>query len=375
LIKIKRGTRIIPAIAFLLAFAIFFAGCKRKSAHRLAPEQVHSITRELSAAATGMAPRGSDIRTAFGAADGSREGADHLDITLGGIHDEQAERKVVAALLQSFSGIATKHSLVEEDSESREGLLFYYLHAGAPTHALHIHSGAAVSSGGLLGTNEKGVARLAIILDDLGSDRGVADAIFALPYPLTVSILPNHEHSVDIAEAAHRRGDEVMLHLPMQSIGQEPAEAKELRPGMSAAEVGALVSPLLQAFPYISGVNNHQGSQATSDAALMEALMPLLREKHLFYIDSRTTAATVAYDTAHANGVRCAFRNVPFLDDVQEESAIRKQLEIAMRDARKTGEAVAICHPHPATLKALREALPHAAAQGVRLVPASELVH
>lgn len=357
-----------------MAFAMLFAGCKRKSAHRLAPEQVHSITRELSAAATGVAPRRSDIRTALGAADGSREGADRLDITLVGIHDEQTQRKVVAALLQSFSGIATRHSLIEEDSESREGLLFYYLQAGGATHAVHIHSGAMLSSGGPSGANQN-TARLAIILDDLGSDSGVADAIFALPYPLTVSILPNHEHSVDIAEAAHRRGDEVMLHLPMQSIGEETAEAKELRPGMSAAEVGALVSPLLQAFPYISGVNNHQGSQATSDPALMQALMPLLREKHLFYIDSRTTAATVAYDTAHASGVRCAFRNVPFLDDVQEESAIRKQLEIAMRDARKTGEAVAICHPHPATLKALREALPHAAAQGVRLVPASELVH
>ena len=371
----KRGTGIIPAIAFLLAFAMFFAGCKSKTTRRLTPEQIHSITRELSAAATGVAPRGSDIRTAFGAADGSREGADRLDITLAGIDDEPTQRKVVATLLQSFNGIATRHSLIEEDSESREGLLFYYLHAGGATHAVHIHAGATVSSAGPSGTNQKGAARLAIILDDLGSDRSVANAIFALPYPLTVSILPNHEHSVDIAEAAHRRGDEVMLHLPMQSIGEETSEAKELRPGMSAAEVGALVSPLLQAFPYISGVNNHQGSQATSDAALMQALMPLLREKHLFYIDSRTTAATVAYDTAHASGVRCAFRNVPFLDDVQEESAIRRQLEIAMRDARKTGEAVAICHPHPATLKALREALPHAAAQGVRLVHASELVH
>jgi polysaccharide deacetylase 2 family uncharacterized protein YibQ len=108
---------------------------------------------------------------------------------------------------------------------------------------------------------------------------------------------------------------------------------------------------------------------------LMQALMPLLRQDHLFYIDSRTTAATVAYDTARASGVRCAFRNVPFLDDVQEESAIRRQLEIAIRDAKKTGQAVAIGHPHPATLKALGEVLPQAATQGVQLVHASDLVH
>jgi polysaccharide deacetylase 2 family uncharacterized protein YibQ len=374
-IQLKRSARIIPAIAILLSFAFFLSGCRSKAPHRLTPEQIHSITRELSAAATAATPRGSGIRTELGVADGSREGADHLDIRIGGTHDGQEERKVLATLLQSFSAVATRHRLIEEDSESREGVLLFYLHAGATTHAIHIHLGAIASSPGVPVIDQKGAARLAIILDDLGADRSAADAIFALPYPLTLSILPNHEHSVDIAEAAHRRGYQVMLHLPMQAVGKETPEARELRPGMSATEVGSLVTPMLQAFPYIAGVNNHQGSQATTDPALMQALMPLLREDRLFYIDSRTTAATVAYDTARASGVRCAFRNVPFLDDLQEESAIRKQLEIAIRDAKKTGEAVAIGHPHPATLKALSEVLPQAAAQGVRLVHASDLVH
>jgi polysaccharide deacetylase 2 family uncharacterized protein YibQ len=105
----------------------------------------------------------------------------------------------------------------------------------------------------------------------------------------------------------------------------------------------------------------------------MDELMPVLRDRHLFYVDSRTTAATVAYDTAQDFGVRSAFRNVPFLDDVAQVAAVRKQLELAMRGAREKGEAVAIGHPHPATLQALREVLPQAQAQGVRLVPASEL--
>ncbi|GAC1624435.1 MAG: divergent polysaccharide deacetylase family protein [Candidatus Acidiferrum sp.] len=311
----------------------------------------------------------------MGLADGSREGADQLDIRISGKRDEKEERKVLTALLQSFSTIATHHGLVEQNSESREGVLLFYLHAGATTHAIHVRFDALASSVGVPGGYQSGSARLAIILDDLGADRSVADAIFALPYPLTVSILPNHEHSVDIAEEAHRRGYQVMLHLPMQSFGKETPEAQELRPGMSATELGSLVSPMLESFPYIAGVNNHQGSQATADPALMQALMPLLRENHVFYIDSRTTAATVAFDTARNSGVRCAFRSVPFLDDVQELPAIRRQLEIAIRAAKRTGEAVAIGHPHPATLKALSEVLPRAAAQGVRLVHASELVH
>ena len=103
--------------------------------------------------------------------------------------------------------------------------------------------------------------------------------------------------------------------------------------------------------------------------------MPVLLERQLFYVDSRTTAATVAYDTAQEFGVRSAFRNVPFLDDVAEVAAVRKQMELALRGARDKGEAVAIGHPHPATLQALREVLPRAQARGVRLVFVSELVH
>lgn len=143
---------------------------------------------------------------------------------------------------------------------------------------------------------------------------------------------------------------------------------------MPASAVSGLVGQFLQNVPGAVGVNNHQGSQATSDPALMRELMPVLRDRHLFYIDSRTTAATVAYDTAQSSGVPSAFRNVPFLDDVAEVGAVRKQLELALRDAREKGQAVAIGHPHPATLEALREILPKAQSEGVELTFASNLV-
>jgi hypothetical protein len=233
----------------------------------------------------------------------------------------------------------------------------------------------APSDAGAKNSGGKGNARLAIIIDDLGGDRPAADAVFALAYPLTISVLPNHEHSADIANEAHRRGFQVMLHLPMQSVANETPEARELLPGMPAPEVAAMVDQFLQNVPGAAGVNNHQGSQATADAALMDELMPVLRDRRLFYVDSRTTAATVAYDTAQDFGVRSAFRSVPFLDDVAEVAAVRKQLELALRGAREKGDAVAIGHPHPATLQALREVLPHAEERGVRLVLASELVH
>ena len=274
-----------------------------------------------------------------------------------------------------MSAVATRHGLTQEPSESREGVLFFFLKSGVRTHAIHIRAGAKASPHTSDTPGPSAAPRLAIILDDLGSDRAAAEAIFALPYPLTVSVLPNHDHSAEIASEAHRRGYQVMLHLPMQSIANETPETQELRPGMQAEEVSGLVVQFLQNVPGVVGVNNHQGSQATSDTELMDELMPVLRDRRLFYVDSRTTAATVAFDTARSFGVRSAFRSVPFLDDVPDVAAVRKQLELALRGAREKGEAIAIGHPHPATLQALREILPHAQAQGVRLVLVSELVH
>lgn len=254
--------------------------------------------------------------------------------------------------------------------ESRDGLAFKYIHGDIPTHSIHITETMTPS----VELAPPAGPRLAIILDDLGQDFGAAESIFALPYPITISVLPNNPHSVDIAEEAHRRGVEVMLHLPMESVSQRRAESRELRPGMSQHQVSALVDGFIAAVPGVAGVNNHQGSESTANRALMSELMPILRGHKLFYIDSRTTAASVAFDAARHAGVPASYRNVPFLDDVEEVSAVARQLRVALREAREKSDAIAIGHPHPATLKALREVLPDAKAQGVRLVYASELV-
>jgi polysaccharide deacetylase 2 family uncharacterized protein YibQ len=359
----------------LLAFFWAIVGCKKSEPRRLTPARIHSITREFAEAAHTAAPPGTQVRLGLQASEKSKEGIDHLDITVLETGPDSAARSDITKIQQALGAVATRHGLTEEPSQSREGILFFYLKGGARTHAVHIHVGAnaALQTGNApLGQNGP---RLAIILDDLGSDRAAAEAIFELPYPLTISVLPNHEHSTEIAHEALRRGYQVMLHLPMQAVANEKPEAQELRPGMPAAEVSALVDQFLQNVSGAVGVNNHQGSQATSDPALMAELMPVLREHQLFYIDSRTTAATVAYDTAESFGVRSAFRNVPFLDDVAEVSAVEKQLALALRGAREKGGAVAIGHPHAATLQALREVLPRTQSQGVRLVFASELVH
>jgi polysaccharide deacetylase 2 family uncharacterized protein YibQ len=215
--------------------------------------------------------------------------------------------------------------------------------------------------------------RLAIVIDDLGNDPAQADALFRLSYPLTLSVLPHLSNSGEIAEEAHRRGYQVLLHLPMASTGGEKDEAIELHPGMDSGAVAQTFAAMLDTVPYAVGVNNHEGSRGTSDSKLMSELMPLLRERKMFFVDSRTTAATLAETAAHTAGVPATSRNV-FLDDDQSPAAIRKQFALAVRDAREKGSALAIGHPHPETLQVLAEMLPEAERQRVRLVFASDLV-
>ena len=207
----------------------------------------------------------------------------------------------------------------------------------------------------------------------MGHDRAAADALLALPFPLTISVLPHLPLSAEVAEEAYRRGDQIMLHLPMEpeaegggSEGATPEDI-ELRVGMSPDQVSSTLDGMLETVPHAAGVNNHEGSRATADLPLMDALMPALRDRNLFFIDSRTTAATVAYDAAERAGVRAASRKV-FLDDTPTKDAILAQLELAARDASRDGSAIAIGHPHPATIAALAEGVPALEARGVRLV-------
>jgi hypothetical protein len=246
---------------------------------------------------------------------------------------------------------------------------FDYLSNGQRTQSIHLITPIAVASS-LAAWHQK---RLAIVIDDLGNDRSQADALFRLSYPLTLSVLPHLPDSTEIAEEAHRRGYQVLLHLPMASNAGEKDEPVELLPGMDADTVGKTLASMLDTVPYAAGVNNHEGSLGTSDRALMNELMPLLHEHKLFFIDSRTTAATVAETAAHSAGVPATSRNV-FLDDEQTAGAIRKQFALAIRDAREKGSALAIGHPHPETLQVLADMLPEAERQGVTLVFASSLV-
>jgi uncharacterized protein len=219
------------------------------------------------------------------------------------------------------------------------------------------------------------IPRAAIIIDDLGHDLAAAKRLLDLPYPLTFSVLPDLEYSVRTAEEAFARGNEVMLHLPMEPEPGAPAlpGPGEIKVGMTGEEVARIVEHDLSSVPHTRGVNNHMGSRATADPALMAAVMKVLAERRLFFVDSRTTAETTALSEARRMGVPAFYRSV-FLDDTETVDYSLGQLRQFRRTVEENGVAIAIGHPHPTTIAALAQFLPELERDGIELVPASELV-
>jgi polysaccharide deacetylase 2 family uncharacterized protein YibQ len=218
-----------------------------------------------------------------------------------------------------------------------------------------------------------GGPRLALVIDDWGYQSRPVEVLPTMGIPLTTAILPNLPFSRSAAEASHRLGDEVILHCPMQALGRVPEEAGTLKVGMAPAEVQALLEKHWASIPYADGLNNHQGSKATEDPALMAEVAAFAKEKGVYFLDSVTTAKSVIPAAAKAAGIPWAARRV-FLDDLDQPGAIRAQLARAVAIARKQGSCIAIGHPRANTLATLRQEGPRLQAEGIELVHVSELL-
>ena len=216
--------------------------------------------------------------------------------------------------------------------------------------------------------------RIAIIIDDIGYDRELALLFMDLGLPMSFSVLPMAPHTLDIANEAGKRGCELLLHLPM-----EPRNYPELDPGpgsllttMGEDEIIKLVNGHIGRVPGIKGVNNHMGSYFTERYDKMKIVLKEVKRHHLFYVDSRTTRRTVAFDLAKEMGIPGAKKNV-FIDNELSLKSLRYQMERMMGIARYSGSAVGIGHPHRETLKILREYMGQLK-NDFEVVPVSELV-
>ncbi|GAC1538204.1 MAG: hypothetical protein NVS2B17_11870 [Candidatus Velthaea sp.] len=215
-------------------------------------------------------------------------------------------------------------------------------------------------------------ARLAIIIDDCGQWPDTERGFIALPVALTLSVLPEVRYNRAISQEASDAHKGVMLHLPMETIsGINPGSGK-VTTEMDDAAIAAQVERDLADVSLASGVNNHEGSKATADTRVMNAVASVLASKGDFFIDSRTNAKTVAQTVAREHGVRTGARDV-FLDNQADVEYTKEQLRTAAAIAKRDGSAIAIGHPRPTTLAAVRELIPELQADGITFVLASEI--
>lgn len=218
-------------------------------------------------------------------------------------------------------------------------------------------------------------ARVAIVIDDLGEENHISHDLLACDVSLTLSILPFGPYSRRLADEAHRKGMEIILHLPMEPQGYPATHPGEgaLLSRMSGETLLHQLSKDLEALPHIKGVSNHMGSRFMEDPHQVKTVFAELKKRKLFFFDSGTTPRTVGLQVAKALHLKAAKRTL-FLDHGCSENHVRENLERLSRLALSNGEAIAIGHPLPSTVAALKQMVPRMKEKGIEIVPLSELV-
>ena len=218
--------------------------------------------------------------------------------------------------------------------------------------------------------------RLAIVIDDCGYDMRSLNALLGVKLPFSYAILPDTPHATEALTAIKGKKRVPMLHLPM-----EPSDPKQMGNrnntvcvDMSDKQKLEVIKKALDKLPGVVGVNNHQGSKATADKATMELVINNMRERKLFFVDSRTTGSSVVKEMARNQGVLSA-RNDIFLDNSSDVEAIRMQIYAAMAMAEKQGTAVAICHARPNTARCWQMYAQEFIDSGINFVPITELIY
>ncbi len=215
---------------------------------------------------------------------------------------------------------------------------------------------------------------IAIVIDDMGVDRARSLRMIELKGPMTLSLMTYADNLPDLAARARRAGHEVMAHLPMEPIDLKENPGKgALRVSMDEAAIRATLADDLDAWNGYVGINNHMGSKFTTDRARMNVVMTELKSRGLLWLDSKTIQGSAGTAAAQAAGVPYIERDV-FIDNEQTVDAVIAQLADAEKVARSRGTAVAIGHPHEATLDALARWLPEADRKGIALVPVTEVL-
>lgn len=214
--------------------------------------------------------------------------------------------------------------------------------------------------------------KLAVVIDDAGRDLESQHVYESLGIPLTLAVMPNQVHTRDAALSWHAHGLPVILHQPMESVSGIGMESKVILTSMSDEEIRSLLKSSLSQVPEAVGINNHQGSKATTDRHTMDVVMNELHHRHLFFFDSRTNSTTAADAAAASYGVPYV-RNDLFVDNEADVAAISSMIREAAKRAQKYGTYVIIGHCRPKTAEAFRQMVPQLEKEGIQFVYVSSL--
>lgn len=213
-------------------------------------------------------------------------------------------------------------------------------------------------------------AKIVLIIDDMGHSLALGKQAINLPGAINYAFLPYAPHRVSLANLAHQREKEVMLHAPMANLANKPTGPNAITPIMSHQDILHSLAESLAAVPHVKGVNNHMGSLMTQLRQPMDWFMAALKKKELYFVDSRTTPLSVADSIAEKHRIPNLKRDV-FLDNKLDHASLNAQFEQLIAMAKTNGVAVGIGHPHPETLTFLEGALSNIETRGVSLVLAS----
>lgn len=217
--------------------------------------------------------------------------------------------------------------------------------------------------------------RIAIIIDDIGTNLDRARELIKIDASITLSIFPMAPFSWEIAEEAHQNNKTVMLHVPMEPHNAAMSYPSDefLKVDMSDREIIQKLMADLKSVPYIEGINNHMGSKFTENDRKMRVVLRTLKKEGLFFIDSRTTPSSKGYQLAKSIGVPTAERDI-FLDNEKTLSATKDKIIELAKLASIKGSAIGIGHPHSSTIEALKEVVPELKAMGYEFVSVKELL-
>jgi len=212
--------------------------------------------------------------------------------------------------------------------------------------------------------------KVAIVMDDLGHSKKKVMTLFAMKQPLTFSVLPLQRYSRWTAEEAHRRGHDVILHIPMEASIKMKLGEGGLYLNMSNSEIIEILETNINSLPFITGASSHMGSAFTRDKRAMGTVVSVLKDNDLFFLDSVTIADTVGYSMAKASGIEALRRDV-FLDNIDDLKEIAHQWKRLVTIAKKEGYAIALAHPRKNTFDFLKKTLENN--NEISVVPLTEL--